>query len=167
MVSRNTADKELVKKPLFFLLEFLFLFIILSWFFNLTFVNNLFIELFLLIIKGFISLFGSGTCYIVGNQIIVNGSPLVMIKECTGTPMYTLFAAFALAYQCPKNKKLKTLGFGLLMLFTLNIIRMFTIIIAAYLNRPILNFLHDFLWPSTFFIFTLIAAVYYIKRCSK
>ena len=155
------------KKHLLFVLKFLFLFLIFSWFLGLSFVNDIFIRLFMLITKGFVYLLGSGTCDIVGNQIIVNGNPLVMIKECTGSAMYALFAAFALAYRCPKKRKWKGLGFGLLMLFSLNVLRMFTIIIAAYLNRSILNFLHDFLWPSTFFIFTLIAAVYYIKRCSK
>jgi exosortase/archaeosortase family protein len=151
------------KKQLFFILKFSALFISINWFLGL--INNLFIILLMQIIKGILSFIG-GSSEIIGNQIIINGNPLVLIKECTGTPMYALFAAFALAYQC-KNSKLKGIIYGLLMLFSLNVLRIFTLILAASYKYSILAFLHDFLWPSSFFIFTLLAAWHYIKGCSK
>lgn len=155
------------KSQIIFILKFSALFIILNWILGLSYVNNFFISLFMLIIKGFLVFLGGGTSSIVGNQITVNGNPLILIKECTGTPMYALFTAFALSYKCRKSKRFKGIVLGLLMLFSLNVLRIFTIIIAANISYSALDFIHDFLWPSTFFIFTLAAAYYYIKRCSK
>ena len=166
MASKNTETKELVKNYLFFILKFLVVFLFLSWFFNLKFINDLFINFFVLVIKGFLFIIGKGTTSIVDNQLFVNGIPMIVLKECTGTAMYSLFLAFAFAYKFSK-KNLKYVGLGLLMLIGLNILRLFTIIVSTYFGKSVFNFVHDFLWPSTFFIFTLIVVLYYIKRCSK
>ena len=96
------------KKQLFFILKFSILFLILILFFNIGFINNLFLEISMLIIKGFLILTG-GTYTITGNQVVVNSQPLALIKECTGTPMYALYAAFALAFKVEKKKKLRLL----------------------------------------------------------
>ena len=152
------------KKNIFFILKFLSLFLTLSWITSITFVENIFIQLFMQISKLFLFLFNGA---IIGNQIIIKGIYLEMIKECTGITMYVLFSAFAIAYDCPIKKKLKGLGIGLGILFSLNILRLFTIMLSAYLSTTLFGFIHDFLWPSTFFIFTLIVGAYYIKRCSK
>lgn len=166
MALRNTANKELIKKSIFFIFKFLVVFILLNWFFNFKLITDFFINFFVLVIKCFILIVGKGTVSIVNNEIVFNSISMIIIKECTGIAMYSLFIAFVLAYGTSR-KTLKYGVYGLLMLISLNILRLFTIIISTFFGIKIFNLVHDFLWPSTFFVFTLIVILFYIKRSSK
>jgi exosortase/archaeosortase family protein len=166
MVSRNIVDKEIIKKSIFFILKFLGLFLLLNWFFNLKPITDFFINFFVLTIKGFISIIGKGAVSIVNNEIVFNSISMIIAKECTGVAMYSLFIAFVVAYGISR-KTWKYGVFGLLILIGLNVLRMFTIVISTFFGIKIFNFFHDFLWPSTFFVFTLIVVLFYIKRSSK
>lgn len=166
MASRNTADKELVKKSIFFILKFLGVFLLLSWFFNLRPITDFFINFFVLAIRCFLFIIGKGTVSIVNNELVVNSISMIVAKECTGTAMYSLFIAFVVAYGISR-KTCKYGVFGLFMLIGLNILRLFTILISTFFGAKIFNFVHDFLWPSTFFVFTLIAVLFYIRKSSK
>jgi len=157
------ADKELVKKSIFFILKFLGVFLLLSFFFNLIPITNFFINFFVFVIRCFLFIIGKGTVNIVNNALIINSISIIIAQECTGVSMYSLFIAFVVAYGISK-KTYKYSVFGLFILIGLNILRLFTIIISAFFSIKILNFVHDFLWPSTFFIFTLIAILFYIKK---
>ena len=163
MASRNMADKKLVKKSIFFILKFFGVFLLLSWFFNLGPINNFFINFFVFIMRYLLFIIGKGTVSVVNNSLIINSISIIIAQECTGVSMYSLFIAFVVAYGISK-KTYKYAIFGLFMLIGLNILRLFTIIISAFFSMKILNFIHDFLWPSTFFIFTLIAILFYIKK---
>jgi len=163
MASRNMADKKLVKKSIFFILKFFGVFLLLSWFFNLGPINNFFINFFVFIMRYLLFIIGKGTVSVVNNSLIINSISIIIAQECTGVSMYSLFIAFVVAYGISK-KTYKYAIFGLFMLIGLNILRLFTIIISAFFDMKILNFIHDFLWPSTFFIFTLIAILFYIKK---
>ena len=166
MASRNTADKELAKKSIFFILKFLGVFLLLSWFFNLRPITDFFINFFVWIIRYFLFIIGKGTVSIVNNELVVNSISMIIAKECTGTAMYSLFIAFVVAYGISR-KTCKYGVLGLFMLIGLNILRLFTILISTFFGIKIFYFVHDLLWPSTFFIFTLIAVLYYIKKSSK
>ena len=166
MDSKNIVDKEIIKKSIFFILKFLVVFILLNWFFNLKLITDFFINFFVLTIKGFLLIIGKGTASIVNGEIVVNSISMIIIKECTGIAMYSLFIAFAIAYGISR-KTWKYGVYGLLMLIGLNILRLFTIIISTFFGVKIFNLVHDFLWPSTFFVFTLIVILFYIKRSSK
>ena len=166
MASRTTADKELAKKSILFILKFLGVFLLLSWFFNLKPITDFFINFFVLVIRCILFIIGKGTVNIVDNELVVNSISMIVAKECTGTAMYSLFIAFVAAYGFSR----KTWKYGLLglfMLIGLNILRLFTILISTFFGITLFNFVHDFLWPSTFFIFTLIAVLFYIKQSSK
>jgi exosortase/archaeosortase family protein len=91
---------------------------------------------------------------------------MIVAKECTGIAMYSIFFAFAVAYGISK-KNWKYCLFGLLMLVVLNILRLFTLIASTFFGVKTFYFIHDFLWPSTFFLFILIAILFYIRRSSK
>lgn len=166
MASRNMVDKQLVKKSIFFILKFLGVFLLLNWFFNLGPITNFFINFFVLVIKCFLFIIGKGAVSIVNNEIVVNSISMIVAKECTGVAMYALFISFVVAYSISR-KTYKYGVFGLLMLMGLNILRLFTIIISTFFGIKTFNFTHNFLWPSTFFIFTLIAILFYIKKSSK
>jgi exosortase/archaeosortase family protein len=156
------------KKTLFFLFKFISIFLILSLLFKIQFIDNLFINLFLIVSKGFVTIFFPSSAQIINTLIIIDKVNLEMTTECTGTPMYALFAAFGLAYHCKdKKSRIRHVALGLLMLFSLNVVRILALIVAASISHSALDFLHDFLWPSTFFVFTLVAALYLIKRCKN
>ncbi|MFA4952977.1 MAG: hypothetical protein WC584_02035 [Candidatus Pacearchaeota archaeon] len=160
------VDKELVKRSIFFILKFLVIFLLLSWFFNLKPITDFFINFFVLVIRGFLFVIGKGTASIVNNVIVVNSISMIIVKECTGVAMYSLFIAFVVAYGISK-KTFKYGVFGLFILMGLNILRLFTIIISAFFGIKTFYFVHDFLWPSTFFVFTLLAVLFYIRKSSK
>jgi exosortase/archaeosortase family protein len=166
MDSKNIVDKESIKKSIFFILKFLGVFILLNWFFNLKLITDFFINFFILMIKCFLFIIGKGTASIVNNEIVVNSVSMIIIKECTGIAMYSLFIAFVAAYGISR-KTWKYGVFGLIILIGLNMLRLFTIIISTFFGIKMLNLVHDFLWPSTFFVFTLIVILFYIKRSSK
>ncbi len=165
MASRNTKDKELGKKSLFFILKFLAVFLLLSWFFNLRPISDLLIHFFVLVMQCLLFILGEGSVNIVNNELAVNSIPLIVAKECTGAAMYSLFIAFALAYGISR-KTCKYAVYGLCILIGLNILRLFTLLISTFLGVSIFNFTHDFLWPSTFFVFTLLAVLFYIRKSS-
>jgi len=166
MVLRDMANKDSIKKSIFFILKFLCVFLLLSWFFNLEIVSEFFINFFVWIMKSFIFIIGKGTTSIVENNIVFNSVSMLMTKECTGAVMYALFIAFVLAYGISK-KTWKYGVYGLLILISLNILRLFTLLVSTFFGEKVFYFIHDFLWPSTFFVFTLIAILFYIKGSSK
>jgi exosortase/archaeosortase family protein len=166
MASKNMVDKVFIKKSIFFILKFLGVFLLLNWFFNIKLITDFFISFFVLVIKCFLFIIGKGTVNIVNNELVVNSISMVVVKECTGIAMYSLFIAFVVAYSISR-KTYKYSIFGLFMLMGLNILRLFTIIISTFFGIKVFNFTHDFLWPSTFFIFTLIAVLFYIKKSSS
>jgi len=159
------ADKEFVKKSIFFILKFFSVFLLLSWFFNLRPITDFFINFFVLVTRCFLLITGKGTANIVNNELVINPISIIVAKECTGVAMYSLFIAFVVAYGISR-KTYKYSIFGLFMLIGLNILRLFTILISTFFGIKIFNFVHDFLWPSTFFVFTLIAILFYIKKTS-
>lgn len=160
------ATDKPAKEYIFFVLKFLGAFFLFSWLFGLSMVNNALIWLFLQISRGFIFLIGQGIVAVVDNTFMVNSISMIVEKECTGAAMYALFIAFAFAYGITK-KSWKHLVFGLLMLIGLNTLRLFTIILSTFFGPQAFAIIHDFLWPSTFFIFTLMVVLYYIKRRQK
>ncbi|MFH0978039.1 MAG: exosortase/archaeosortase family protein [Candidatus Woesearchaeota archaeon] len=166
MASRDTADKELAKKSIFFILKFLGVFLLLSWFFNLGPISDFFINFFVFVIRCFLFIIGKGTVTIVNNELVVNSISMIVVKECTGVAMYSLFVAFMVSYGISR-KTLKYGVFGLFMLIGLNILRLFTILVSTFFGTKVFYLVHDFLWPSTFFVFTLIAVLFYIKKSSK
>jgi exosortase/archaeosortase family protein len=166
MASRNMADKELVKRSIFFILKFLVVFLLLSWFFNLAPISDFFINFFVLVIRFFLFIIVKGTVGIVDNELVVNSISMIIAKECTGVAMYSLFIAFVVSYGI-SGKTWKYGVLGLFMLVGLNILRLFTIIISTFFGMRTFYFVHDFLWPSTFFVFTLIAVLFYIRKGSK
>ena len=166
MASKNKADKGLAKKYIFFVLKFLAVFLLLSWLFDLNPVSDLLISFFVLVMRVILFALGQGTVNIVNNELVVNSVSMIVAKECTGASMYALFIAFAAAYGISK-KSWRYAIFGTLMLIGLNALRLATIIIAARFGIKVFNMVHDFLWPSTFFIFTLMTVLYYIRGGSK
>lgn len=146
-----------------FVFNFFISFSLLTLIFNVAFIEQLAIDFFLIIAKLLLLSFSPDTWSILSHQITINGNHLIMIKECTGLPMYALFSAFAVSYDNNFKKNYKYIFIGLLLLTFLNITRMFTIMISAFINRSLMNFIHDFLWPATFFIFVLVVIQFYIE----
>ena len=96
---------------------------------------------------------------------IVNNSTLLIDKQCTGIAMYALFFAFVFASSC--KQKLKGFCIGFSLLFGLNILRLLFLGFVAYFGISELKFVHDFLWPFSYFVFTLLASYSFQKRCKK
>ena len=166
MASKKIAGKKTAKKYFFFVLKFLPAFLFLSWFFNIKIINDLLIGFFVFLMRIFLFMIGKGTVSIIDNTLVLNSVQMIMASECTGSSMYAMFIAFAFAYNISK-KTLKHLLFGVLMLAGLNIIRIYTLLAAALLGSQFFRFFHDFLWPSSFFIFVLLVISYYIKESSR
>lgn len=103
---------------------------------------------------------------VLSNQIAVNGNFLLMAKECTGTQIYNMFLAFAFSYNF-KKENIKYIMIGLSGLLFLNYIRIMSLVGIAAVNFDFFKILHNFLWPTSFFIFTLIGVIYYKHEADK
>jgi exosortase/archaeosortase family protein len=156
-----------LRKNLFLIIKFFFIFLIFNTLLGSKICVNILRHFFSILLKLIFIFFKGVTWGADGTTLFVKGLPLSITGECTGIPIYCLFLAFAFTYPArPKNKMMK-IGVGLLILVSLNLVRLITIVIAAHFGPLALDLTHDFLWPSTFFIFTLLSCVYYMRKISK
>ena len=145
--------KFLVKFLLFFSI-----FTVMSYF-----LENILIALFLFLISPFARFMGAS---ILSNQISIGGNFLLLAKECTGSMIYNTYLAFAFSYKFSKER-IKYLLIGLVLLMFLNFIRIISLIGVAALSFPGFRLVHNFLWPASFFIFTLLGVTYYKNEADK
>jgi len=138
------------------------LFIIITFLLSLPMIENFLINFFITLSKVFLSFFHEASWEIINNKVYINSIPFIIVKECTGISMYALITSFALAYN-PSKKNLKYLAIAVLLLVALNTLRIITLFTAGFYFQEYITTLHNLLWPSTFFFFTLLTGYYYIK----
>ncbi len=127
------------------------------------FLEEFFVDFFMFFIGPTAKLIGAT---IISNQISVKGNFLLVAKECTGMQIYSMFLAFALSYKFSR-KNINIIFISLVGLFFLNYIRIISLIGIAGINFGLFKILHGFLWPASFFIFTLIGVIYYKNEADK
>jgi len=156
-----------LRKNFFLFIKFFLLFLVSHTILGSEICVKIFRNFFSILLKLLFIFFKGVTWGADATTLFVNGLPLSITGECTGIPMYCLFLAFAFTYPARPKNKMREIGVGLLILISLNLVRLITIVIAAHFGPLALDITHDFLWPSTFFIFTLLSCVYYMRKSSK
>lgn len=98
----------------------------------------------------------------LGNQLIAPGGGITVLKGCEGTEiMFMLVAAFA-AIVMPWRRRLSGLGFGILLVFCLNQMRLL-LLFYVYRSEPSLfNLLHGTVTPIVLVLCVALYALYWM-----
>lgn len=142
-----------------FLLKFFLLFLAFTFLFRVSFFEGLLVKSLGLTLAALTGL------ELSGKSIIVNGIELKLAAECTGSAMYSIFLAFALAWGGERRRELIGVLTGIILLFMLNLLRVLTLITSARISAAALDFTHDLLWPASFFVFVLLTAYLHTRWC--
>jgi len=151
-------------KFIFFFAVFIIIFYILF----LIFVDKIsFVREFVALNVGFLlNLFGIKA--ITQNSIISMGNfSMEVIFECT--PLFTMLIFFACVLAYPTNKKAKIKGilFGGILIYFIDILRLFSLAIIGKMNPEILNYIHTYLWQITLIIVILAIWLFWIDKFTK
>ncbi|NCS92076.1 MAG: hypothetical protein GW779_06740 [Candidatus Altiarchaeum hamiconexum] len=151
-------------KFIFFFAVFIIIFYILF----LIFVDKIsFVREFVALNVGFLlNLFGIKA--ITQNSIISMGNfSMEVIFECT--PLFTMLIFFACVLAYPTNKKAKIKGilFGGILIYFIDILRLFSLAIIGKMNPEIFNYIHTYLWQITLIIVILAIWLFWIDKFTK
>jgi len=151
-------------KFIFFFAVFIIIFYILF----LIFVDKIsFVREFVALNVGFLlNLFGIKA--ITQNSIISMGNfSMEVIFECT--PLFTMLIFFACVLAYPTNKKAKIKGilFGGILIYFIDILRLFSLAIVGKMNPEIFNYIHTYLWQITLIIVILAIWLFWIDKFTK
>jgi len=151
-------------KFIFFFAVFIIIFYILF----LIFVDKIsFVREFVALNVGFLlNLFGIKA--ITQNSIISMGNfSMEVIFECT--PLFTMLIFFACVLAYPTNKKAKIKGilFGGILIYFIDILRLFSLAIIGKMNPEIFNYIHTYLWQITLIIVILEIWLFWIDKFTK
>src|SRR3989338_731685 len=92
-----------------------------------------------------------------GNTLLIDGSALTLDTACIGIAIFAMFTSFVIAFGFNFASFLAGIG----LIFLLNMLRIFTLGLAAMTG--VFDIVHNFLWPSTFFLFAGLAAYLHVR----
>lgn len=99
-----------------------------------------------------------------GNLIVVSQATLLVNHECTGLFVMVVLGCFILAYPAPWRAKLLGLGFGLLLLSLVNVVRIATLVRVAEFYPGLLEYLHEYVWQGVFLMLVTLYAMSWVER---
>jgi len=158
----------LFDNKLFKFIFFFAVFIIIFYILFLIFVDKIsFVREFVALNVGFLlNLFGIKA--ITQNSIISMGNfSMEVIFECT--PLFTMLIFFACVLAYPTNKKAKIKGilFWGILIYFIDILRLFSLAIIGKMNPEIFNYIHTYLWQITLIIVILAIWLFWIDKFTK
>jgi len=99
-----------------------------------------------------------------GVSVTVSGLTLQIIDECTALFSLIVFTSVVLAYRASVRQKALGLILGLPALLLLNLLRLVFLTIIGIHYPSLFDYLHYYLWQSTFIIFVLLLFLIWIKK---
>ncbi|MCD6398621.1 MAG: archaeosortase/exosortase family protein [Candidatus Aenigmarchaeota archaeon] len=101
-----------------------------------------------------------------GFSIILSSLAIVINKDCTGWKSLLFFIALIIATDIHWKRKTINIFLGSLAIFSINILRIFVMILIGLAYPSIFSFLHDLLWQFSM-IFTVIILWLMLWKFSK
>ena len=100
---------------------------------------------------------------VAGEIVTTCGLSLKIIDECTAVFSIIVYASAIIAY--PTSIRNKVIGFfpGILILYTLDIIRLIVLAIVGVNFPGAFEFVHVYLWQTTFIIFVVITFLIWLR----
>jgi len=89
-----------------------------------------------------------------GFSIMLNDSTIVINKDCTGWKSILFFIALIIATNMHWKKKIANIFLGVFSIFSVNMLRIFIMLLIDLTHPGVFTFLHDLLWQ-----FSMIATV--------
>ena len=113
-----------------------------------------------------LSIFGQGTY--AKDMMIHGGDISISIKEgCDAIEPAMLFSAAVIAFPSPWKKKLKGIGYGLVILFTLNIFRIVTLFLTEKFWPAAFDFMHIQFWQIAFIIAAIVLWILWMRTTTN
>ncbi len=116
-----------------------------------------------------LNLFGVRTS-LRGNTIaLLSGTQtkLQIIPDCTGIYPFIIMVGFILAYPSKLKNKLLGILFGGILSLLVNYIRLITLIVVAEKSYDTFQYLHIFIWQTTFIILVIFYFLWWINWSKK
>ncbi len=115
------------------------------------------------ILAAIMSLFGIHST-VTGSLVTFPNVTFDIIYECTALFPAFLFLAAVTAYPASLRHTLLGIAIGLPALYALNILRLVILSIIGMQQPAAFQFVHSFLWQSTFLIFVILLFVFWTRR---
>lgn len=81
------------------------------------------------------------------NQIFYENHAFKIVEECVGLEVLELYAAAVLAFPVSWRSRLRGIGTGLPILFSINFVRMITLVFLGAKSKQALQIGHLYVWP--------------------
>lgn len=108
------------------------------------------------------SLKGTTIALLSGTQV-----KLQIIPDCTGIYPFIIMVGFILAYPAKLKNKLLGILFGGMLSLLVNYIRLITLIAVAEKSYDTFQYLHIFIWQTTFIILVIFYFLWWINWSKK
>ena len=116
------------------------------------------------ITKALLALFGENPVIINANTVQTDKFGLKIILDCCALEPMAIFLAFVIAFPSSFRKKLKGIAWAIILIFTLNIIRIVSLYYSgAYIGAKFMEFMHLDIWQVALILFSLILSLLWIK----
>ncbi len=110
-----------------------------------------------------LNVMGYGTS--VHGAVLSGANAALEIKEgCDAIAPAVLYSAAVLAFPLAWRARIKGIWQGLLLIFTLNIIRIVSLYLVYVHAKKWFDFMHVDFWQSVFVVLTLVLFLFYIRR---
>ncbi len=114
----------------------------------------------------FLNLFGYGT-EAIGTTVKSPNMTVNVKTGCDGVEAMALFANGIIAYAAPLGHKLKGIFWGLLFLFTVNLIRVIHLWLSGLYMPEYFEFFHSNFWQFAFILISLVTWAVWINRIRR
>jgi archaeosortase B (VPXXXP-CTERM-specific) len=115
-----------------------------------------------LIVGTFFSLGGTSVA-VSGAMVTIDGFCLEIIDECTAVYSSIVLSACILAYPTTLRKKALGIGFGVPVLYAINILRLSILALVGIYSPHLFEFVHIYLWQATFIIFVVVLFLLWLR----
>jgi archaeosortase B (VPXXXP-CTERM-specific) len=99
-----------------------------------------------------------------GTLVSLQGGSLDVVSECSGIYVAILFAAAVVAFPTTWAARWRGLGFGLPLLFAVNLLRLVTLGLVLEHRAALLPWVHEYLWQVLFVLAVALLYLVWIER---
>lgn len=167
-VLKDSKIKNLFKNKIFKFVFLFSVFILFFYFLFLIFADKIdFIRNIVANNVGFLLKIVGINANVINSVIIMENFSMEVIFECT--PLFTMLIFFScvLAYPAKIDAKIKGILIGLIGIYIIDILRLFSLALIGKLSPSLFNYIHTYLWQITLIIIVLMMWLFWIDKFTK
>ena len=98
------------------------------------------------------------------NIVTLNGFSMEIIDECTAIFSSIVYTAAVIAYPTRPKQKIIGILLGIPLLYFIDIVRLIVLALVGISNREMFDYVHVYLWQTTFIAFVVMVFYLWIKK---